>query len=152
MSLSEPDGTDMVFVARFPSHKHIAIHMPVGRRLPMFCTASGRAYLSALPQEEVEELLGRSLPQAFTPSTITDLRVIRKLVAEARHNGYAWANEEYFRGDINIAAPVRDAKGIALGAINVSLPTSRWTLDAGRERIPPMLLETVRAIVTSAPA
>jgi len=152
VNLSEPDGTDMVFVARFPSHKHIAIHMPLGRRLPMFCTASGRAYLSALPQAEVEELLGRSSPQAFTPSTITDLRVIRKLVAEARHNGYAWANEEYFRGDINIAAPVRDAKGIALGAINVSLPTSRWTLDAGRERIPPMLLETVRAIVTSPPA
>lgn len=152
VNLSEPDGTDVVFVARFPSHKHIAIHMPLGRRLPMFCTASGRAYLSALPEGEADELLGRCSPQAFTPKTITDLRAIRVLVAEARRNGYAWANEEYFRGDINVAAPVRDANGKALGAINVSLPTSRWTLEAGRERIAPMLLETVRAIVTSPPA
>ena len=152
VNLSDPEGTDMVLVARFPSHKYIAIHMPLGRRLPMFCTASGRAYLSALPEDEAEELLGRCSPQAFTPNTITDMRTIRKLVAAARRDGYAWANEEYFRGDINVAAPVRDAKGRALGAINVSLPTSRWTLDAGRERIAPMLLETVRAIVTAPPA
>ena len=105
-----------------------------------------------IAEEEIDELLGRCSPQAFTPNTIINLRAIGELVAEARRNGYAWANEEYYRGDINLAAPVRDAKGKALGAINVSLPTSRWTLDAGRERIPPMLLETVRAIVTSAPA
>ena len=49
VSLSEPYETDMVFIARFPSHKRFFIHMPVGRRLPMFCTASGRAYLSDYP-------------------------------------------------------------------------------------------------------
>jgi len=49
VSLSEPDGADMVFIARFPSLKRFYIHMPVGRRLPMYCTASGRAYLAALP-------------------------------------------------------------------------------------------------------
>ena len=48
MSLSEPEGTDMMFIARFPSLKRFYIHMPVGRRLPMYCTASGRAYLAAL--------------------------------------------------------------------------------------------------------
>ncbi len=34
VSLSEPDGTDMMFIARFPSRKPFFIHMPVGRRLP----------------------------------------------------------------------------------------------------------------------
>ena len=57
VSLSEPYETDMVFIARFPSHKRFFIHMPVGRRLPMFCTASGRAYLSGLPTAEVQKLL-----------------------------------------------------------------------------------------------
>jgi IclR family transcriptional regulator, pca regulon regulatory protein len=117
----------------------------------MFCTASGRAYLSALAERDVEELLGRCQLQAFTPNTVTDLEVLHTLVREARRNGYAWANEEYYRGDINVAAPVRDAKGHPLGAINVSLPTSRWTLDIGRERMAPLLLETVRAIASSAP-
>ena len=47
VSLSEPEGSDMMFIARFPSLKRFYIHMPVGRRLPMYCTASGRAYLAA---------------------------------------------------------------------------------------------------------
>ena len=59
VSLSEPDETDMVFIARFPSHKRFFIHMPVGRRLPMYCTASGRAYLAALPGAE-RQMLRRS--------------------------------------------------------------------------------------------
>jgi DNA-binding IclR family transcriptional regulator len=42
VSLSEPDDVEMVFVARFPSHKRFLIHMPVGRRLPMYCTAAAR--------------------------------------------------------------------------------------------------------------
>ncbi|MGO9774698.1 MAG: IclR family transcriptional regulator C-terminal domain-containing protein [Roseiarcus sp.] len=60
------------------------------------------------------------------------MRAIRELAAEARRNGYAWGNEEYFRGDINVAAPARDANGKALGAIDVSLPKSRWTLEANQ--------------------
>lgn len=151
VNLSEPEGTDMVFVARFPSHKQIAIHMPVGRRLPMFCTASGRAYLSAIPEQDAEALLRESVRQAYTPTTITDIDRLMELIRTARHDGYAWANEEYFRGDINIAAPVRDVHGKALGAINVSLPTSRWTLEQGREQMVPLLMETIRAIVTAPP-
>lgn len=151
VSLSEPDGTDMVFVARFTSHNFIAIHMPIGTRLPIFCTASGRAYLSALPTDEAEEILRRRPPQPYTPNTITDINEILNLVNNARKDGYAWANEEYYRGDINIAAPIRDAHGRPKGSVNVSLPTSRWTLDTGRSQIAPMLLETTRAIITSPP-
>src|SRR6266480_1532050 len=60
VSLSEPDGADMVFIARFPSLKRFYIHMPVGRRLPMYCTASGRAYLSALPAAAAQRKIGRA--------------------------------------------------------------------------------------------
>ncbi len=149
VNLSEPDGTFMVFIARFTSQRHIPIHMPVGRRLPMFCTASGRAYLSALEPAAAREILRASERERFTPNTVVDLHALEALVSEAREVGYAWANEEYYRGDINFAVPVRDARGTALGAVNVSLPTSRWTLEEGRKQIVPHLLETARAIVTS---
>jgi len=151
VNLSEPDGTDMVFVARFPSHKHIAIHMPVGRRLPMFCTASGRAYLSALPEDVMGRLIEASVLTKFTPNTVTDKKQLKRLIADARTAGYAWANEEYFRGDINLAAPLLSARGEVLGAINISLPTSRWTLDSGRQQLAQMLIGTARAIGTLPP-
>ena len=145
VSLSEPDGTEMVYIARFPSHKRFFIHMPVGRRLPMYCTASGRAYLSALPRDEVLEILGRSALRPFTPHTVTDTARILEIVDSARELGYAWASQECYRGDLTLGAPILGANGRPIAAVNLSGPTSRWTLADLRARLAPVLIETARA-------
>jgi IclR family pca regulon transcriptional regulator len=145
VSLSEPYETDMVFIARFPSHKRFFIHMPVGRRLPMFCTASGRAYLSGLPTAEVQKLLRRSPLKSFTPQTITDPAEILKQIEAAREAGYAWADQEYYRGDITIAAPVFGDDGVPVAAVNISAPSSRWSLADLRAKLASVLMETARA-------
>lgn len=145
VSLSEPDGTDMVYIARFPSLKRFYIHMPVGRRLPMYCTAAGRAYLSALPPAEAQRLLRRSELRALTPHTLTDARQIWKRVRAARTAGYAWSDQECYRGDLTVAAAVLGEDGAPLAAVNVSAPTSRWTLAELRAKLAPLLLQTARA-------
>ncbi len=145
VSLSEPYETDMVFIARFPSHKRFFIHMPVGRRLPMFCTASGRAYLSGLPAAEVQKILRRSTLKAFTPNTVTDPAEILKQIDAAREAGYAWADQEYYRGDVTIAAPVFGDDGTAVAVVNISAPTSRWSLAELRSKLSSVLMETARA-------
>jgi len=145
VSLSEPDGVEMVFIARFPSHKRFFIHMPIGRRLPMYCTASGRAYLSALPRDEVREILQRSSLRAFTPHTLLDVGRILEIVDAARELGYAWASEECYRGDLTLGAPILGANGRPVAAVNLSGPTSRWVLADLRSRLAPLLLETARA-------
>jgi IclR family transcriptional regulator, pca regulon regulatory protein len=145
VSLSEPDGTDMVYIARFPSHKRFLIHMPVGRRLPMYCTGAGRAYLATLPRKDVQRILRHSDLLAYTPMTLTDSRQILGQIDAARAAGYAWTAQEYYRGDLTIAAPVLAADGTPVAAINISAPTSRWTLDELRARFSSVLLETARA-------
>jgi IclR family transcriptional regulator, pca regulon regulatory protein len=150
VSLSEPDGTDMVFVARFPSHKRFLIHMPIGRRLPMYCTASGRAYLSALPGAEVQQLLRQSSLRALTPMTITDPRRILELIATAHVDGYSCSDQECYRGDVTVAAPVIGEGGHPIGAINISAPTSRWTLEEMRAKLAALVMETARAISSGA--
>jgi DNA-binding IclR family transcriptional regulator len=145
VSLSEPDGTEMVFIARFPSRKRFFIHMPVGRRLPMYCTSAGRAYLSTLPRDEVREILRRSALRALTPHTLTQIPQILEIIDAARELGYAWASEECYRGDLTVGAPIVDAAGRAIAAINISGPTSRWSLPDLRARLTPLLLETARA-------
>ena len=145
VSLSEPDGTDMVFIARFPSLRPFHIHMPVGRRLPMYCTASGRAYLSALPPALARRILGRSRAAALTPTTLTDPQQIWKRVQAARESGYAWSDQEYYRGDLTIAAPVLGEDGQPLAALNISAPTSRWTLAQLRAKLAPLLLQSAQA-------
>jgi IclR family pca regulon transcriptional regulator len=145
VSLSEPDDTEMVFIARFPSHKRFFIHMPIGRRLPMYCTASGRAYLSALPPADVQRILRKSALRSFTPTTVTDPERIVELIDSAREAGYAWSDQECYRGDLTIATAVIGDEGRPVAAINISAPTSRWTLDELRARLSSVLLETTRA-------
>jgi IclR family pca regulon transcriptional regulator len=145
VSLSEPYETDMVFIARFPSHKRFFIHMPVGRRLPMFCTASGRAYLSGLPVAEIQKYLRRAPLKPYTPQTLTDPAEILKQIEAAREAGYAWADQEYYRGDITIAAPVLGDDGAPVAAVNISGPASRWTIADLRAKFASVLMETARA-------
>jgi IclR family transcriptional regulator, pca regulon regulatory protein len=145
VSLSEPDGADMVFIARFPSLKRFYIHMPVGRRLPMYCTASGRAHLAALPAEAGRLALRRMSLQALTPHTLTDRQQVWKRVEAAREAGYAWSDQECYRGDLTIAAAVLGEDGAPVAAINISAPTSRWTLAELQAKLAPLLLQTARA-------
>jgi IclR family transcriptional regulator, pca regulon regulatory protein len=149
VSLSEPDGVEMVFIARFPSVKRFFIHMPVGRRLPMYCTASGRAYLSALAPDEAREILQRSTRRSLTPHTLTEISPILAIVDAARELGYSWACQECYMGDLTIGAAIRDERGRPVAAINVSGPTSRWTIEELRQRVAPLLLETARAATGS---
>lgn len=150
VSLSEPDGTDMVFVARFPSHKRFLIHMPIGRRLPMYCTASGRAYLSALPGAEAQQLLRQCSLRALTPMTVTDPRRIQDLIAAAHVDGYSYSDQECYRGDVTVAAPVIGEGGHPIAAVNISAPISRWTLEEMRAKLAALVMETARAISSGA--
>ena len=145
VSLSEPDDADMVYIARFPSRKRFFIHMPVGHRLPMYCTAAGRAYLSALPQEEAKQILRRSLIRKFTPMTTTDPDRLLGLIDAARKAGYAWGDQEAYRGDLTIGAAILGDDGRPIAAVNISGPTSRWTMDDLRRKLSSLLMETARA-------
>lgn len=145
VSLSEPDHTHMVYVARFPGHRPFQIHMPIGRALPMFCTAAGRAYLSRLSIDEVNDILDRSTLRPLTSTTVTDRGRILALIEEARESGYARANQECYRGDLTIGAAVMGQHGRPVAAINIAGPTSRWSLDELAQRWAMLLMETARA-------
>ena len=128
-NLTEPDGVEMVYVARFVSAKFVPIHMPIGSRIPMYCTSAGRAYLSVLPEAEA-----------------------RALLRSARTQGYATNREELFLGDMAIGAPVIAAHGQPVAAVHVVAPTSRWSLEEATQRLAPAVLECARAISNSARA
>ncbi|MDQ8034895.1 IclR family transcriptional regulator [Bordetella genomosp. 1] len=148
-SLAEPDGLDMVYVARFATHKQMFVHMPVGMRLPIHCTAAGRAVLSRLPPERAAELLQRGERRAYTSQTIVALDALMDELEFARRVGYARANGEFYQGDITISAPVLDPAGTPVGAVNISVPSSRWSFEQAQTVFGPQVLETAHAISAS---
>ena len=90
------------------------------------CTASGKAMLSHMPEEFINEYLAS--PQvAKTEYTIVDPEKMRDELAKIRLCGYAIDDEEYAIGLRCVAVPILDHDGSALGAMSVSGPSARFT-------------------------
>lgn len=145
-NVTEPVGQEMLYLAQLTTSKHIPVLTPVGMRIPMYCSSSGRAYLSTLPDEQVRSLLQASQRAARTPHTLTEVDAIFERVLRCRQVGYATNCEELFLGDMGLAAPLVDRQGQPVGALHVSPPTSRWTMEEAQKKLAPMLIECARAI------
>ncbi|WP_210338427.1 IclR family transcriptional regulator [Bradyrhizobium genosp. L] len=144
-NMHELDGPEIVFVARFPGQHLINIDIVIGSRLPTYFTASGTAILSALSEEERVDLLKRTPLAPLTPYTVTDPDRLLERVRIAAKRGYAVIMNETVMGDISVAAPIIDEHGRAVAAINISVPTTRWTM----ERAEAELVQHVHVAATS---
>jgi len=133
------EGTEIVYVARFPAHRIMSVTLAVGTRLPAFHTSLGRIQLGYLDQAELWRRL-RSLDiEAYTPSTITDVQALFDRVQEDHAQGFSIVDEELERGLRSIAVPIKDRLGQAIAGLNVSTHSTRTTRNEMRERFLPSL-------------
>jgi len=147
VNLSVPDDADnMVFVMRVAPARHIPEYMPVGTRIPCISSASGRALWAHLPPAELDQKLESVTPVKHTPRTTTDIAALRALIEQARHDQYGYADEEFYAGDVNVAAAIYDETGAPIGAVNISVPKPRWSLDRARQELGPLVMRAARAI------
>ncbi|WP_224043797.1 IclR family transcriptional regulator [Paraburkholderia unamae] len=149
VSLTEPCGTNMVYVASFTSRKPIVAHMAIGSRMPMYCTSAGRAYLAGLPDNEIHALLRASEFKSLTPLTMTDFDKIFAHIIEGRTRGFSINFEEYMLGHMNVGSPVFNKDGRAIAAVHVMAPSSRWTRDEVIAKLGPMVRECAGAITNA---
>jgi len=120
--LAVRDGSDVVYAACRNGTRPLGISYRVGMRLPVSCTATGKALISTLPDDEVRALFkGRRLPQLTAnscrtvPALLTELETIRR-------QGYAVDDEETHEGMLCIGVPIPDTHGgPAIGAVAVSM-------------------------------
>lgn len=146
VNLSVPEGNDMVFVIRIHTSKNVPIYMPVGSRIPLVSSASGRAVLSLYPQDQLDEILADMPVRMHTSRTTTDKAVLKHLIIEARDNGFAYADDEFFQADVNVAAAVVGPSNMPIAAVNISVPKPRWSLARAREELGPKVMRAARAI------
>lgn len=146
VNLIELVGEDIVYVARFPSQHAVSVDIHIGSRLPAFCTAAGRAILSRYSESEIRARIGVKQRKAWTENTVTDTPSLLALISKARFDGYAVNDQETFIGDISLAAPLTDASGRPVAAINISAPVPRWTVEQAEKELVPHLLSTVAKI------
>ncbi len=140
------DADEVVYVAQVPSRHSMRMFTEVGGRVHPHCTGVGKALLAQLSQEEVISILSRTGMKAYTPTTITDPKILLKQLEQIRHQGYALDEGEQEIGVNCIAAPI--PWNLAKAAISISGPISRLTPET-RQEIIPLLKATVQEISSS---
>jgi IclR family transcriptional regulator, pca regulon regulatory protein len=146
VNLMELEGAEIVYVARLPSRHAVSVDLHVGSRLPAFCTAAGRAILSRMRESEALAIIGSAPRTAMTARTVTDPQSLLKLLSRARSEGYAVNDQEAFLGDLSVSAAILDRAGKPVGAINIAVPTPRWSRADLERELAPRVVETAREI------
>lgn len=113
-----------LYIDQVESPASLRVTTGVGTLAPLHCTALGKSLLAFSA-----EAVFPSEMRAFTPRTITDVETLRHHLEQVRQQGYAVDDEEYDFGVRCVAAPVFDYRGKAVGAIGVSGPAGRMTLQ-----------------------
>jgi DNA-binding IclR family transcriptional regulator len=127
------DGREVVYlIRRTPDHSFVS-NIRVGSRLPAHAANMGRAILAHWPAEQLRQLFtGASMP-AVTAQTPTSLPALLAQLAADRADGLAWSEGFYEAGIASVAAPVFDATGRPVAAINLSGGAAEFA--ASRPRI-----------------
>ena len=145
-SVSVLDGDEVVYVARVPTRRIMRIAIAVGTRFPAYATSMGRVLLAGQTDEWLDGYLSHAALLTITPHTIADPKRLRTELRHIRRDGYALVDQELEEGLRSVAAPVRDADGRVVAAVNLSTHASRATVESMRSELLPVLLKTAAAI------
>lgn len=123
------DGAEVVYLDKIGGHRQACAPSRVGGRMPLHCTAIGKALLAYAGPALLAEVLGAPLSR-LTSRTITAPGVLRQNLARIVQTGSAFEFEESAAGIVCVAAPVIDADGHAVAAISVTGPVTRFRPEA----------------------
>lgn len=145
-SISILEGLDIMFVSRDSTRRIYTSRLGVGDRLPAHSSASGKMLLASLPVDELDQRLAGAVLTRQGPASVTDPKMLKALVAEARQTDFASAIDEMEAGTISIAVPLRERSGRVVAAMSVASHRDRMTPEAMISSILPQLREAAQKV------
>jgi IclR family pca regulon transcriptional regulator len=100
-----------------------------------------------LPPEELDAYLDRAAINPLTPRAIDNAEDLRAELQRIREQGgWALVDQELEEGLRSIAAPIHDADGRTIAAVNLSAHASRVTAADIKQSLLPPLLQAAQRI------
>jgi IclR family transcriptional regulator, pca regulon regulatory protein len=153
VNLSVLDGADILYIDRARSFRQgqskIDLGLHPGSRLPAYCTAMGKVLLANLSENEQQDLLADIKLTKRGPNTITNRKALREELEEVRETGFAVNDEELAPELHSISAPVRNATGKVIAAVNMATHASMISLGELVDALGPHLISTADRISVS---
>src|SRR6056297_2259808 len=132
-NIALPDRDVMVYVERVETEWPLRIQLPIGTRVPFYCTASGKMYLSSLARTHLMKYLAATDLEARTPNTITDRDRLIEEIGGIRAQGYTIDREEFMHDMIALAVPITDVNGRLIATLAFHAPTQRFDIARALE-------------------
>ena len=123
------DGTEMLYTDRVQTNWPLQIYLPHGSRVPIWCTASGKLWLSSLPTAKRQRIM-KNLP--LTQMTRNTLITVADLEAEVHVVGQCQLgtdNEEFIAGMVACSVPIFDPQQRLIACLYTHAPTIRKSLE-----------------------
>jgi IclR family pca regulon transcriptional regulator len=122
----------------------------VGTRLPLHCTAAGKALLASLPAAEQNDVIARLDLARRTPQTITTKTALRaELEGIVAEGGLSVEDEEIVAGRRALAAVVVDTEGRPVAAVELTVPAEAYTRIAMLGQLGPKVTTAARRIAVA---
>lgn len=122
------DGNQAIYLARVVSPQRVAAHTQVGMRVPLYCTATGKALLAFAGEDVIAQVLADKRVKV-TPETVIDEKALRKELARTRERGYSVNVGQHNSETAGVAAPVIGATGEVIAAFGVAGPRYHFSED-----------------------
>jgi IclR family transcriptional regulator, acetate operon repressor len=121
-------GDSVEVVASAISTQALSYTMKVGMSAPLYAVSAGKIVLSELNSDQLSQCLASATFAPVTPHTVRSKSRLKKEIQRVKATGFAYSREEFTLGISAIATAVRgEAK--FYGAINLAVPTARFTAD-----------------------
>lgn len=134
--IAVPSGTQMLYFDRVQTNWPLQINLPVGTHTPIWCTSSGKLYLSTLSQEEQKKILTHLPLTKYARNTHTDPESLAKTLQQIKEQGYGIDNEEFVDGMVACSVPVYHQDGRMMASLFTHCPVIRKSLDELTQFIP----------------
>lgn len=122
VQLAVLDSGEVLYIEIIGGHDRVATPSRRGGRMPLHCTALGKALLAFSRDGGRAFLEARPVLAPRTAHTITDLTTLRGELHDVRARQLAFDREEAALGLRCVAAPVLDPRtGLATAAVSVSM-------------------------------
>jgi len=133
------DGLEMTYLARHDGRQPVRLTSQIGRRLPATVTATGKAALASLDQDDLDRRLAGvwELP-VLTPKSIGSVAALRAELTAVRGRGYAMDDEETVEGVVCFGVMIPGRRpGEGPYAASITLLKARAT----DERVPLLIAD-----------
>jgi len=145
-SMSQLQGSDIVYTARVAVPKIIALSVNIGTRFPAVATSMGHVLLADLDSAGLDAALATPSLSGIIARVEPSRDDLNRDLAAIRARGWALSDELLSASIRSIAAPVRNDRGRTVAAVNVTVHAAETSIDHLTGVYLPLLLETAAQI------